>query len=58
MKNIGVSSEAWKDLSLIKLREGFKTLGITLDYVLEQYKKKGGNNKNGILTKVQTPRSN
>jgi hypothetical protein len=57
MKNIGVSSEAWKDLSLIKLREGFKTLGITLDYVLEQYKKKGGNNKNGIQTKVQTPRS-
>jgi hypothetical protein len=49
MKNIGVSSEAWKTLSLIKLREGHKTLGITLDYVLEEFKKlKGGNNKNGI----------
>lgn len=48
MKNIGVSSEAWKVLSLIKLREGFKTLGITLDYVLSEYKKKmkGGLNNN------------
>ena len=45
MKNIGVSEEAWKTLSLLKLQNNFKTIGITLDYVLSEFKKqmKGGN---------------
>jgi len=49
MKNISIDDDAWRELYRIKLEENFKTLSITLGYVLEEFKKlKGGNNKNGI----------
>jgi hypothetical protein len=43
MKNISIDDDAWRELYRIKLEENFKTLSITLGYVLSKYKEmKGG----------------
>lgn len=44
MKNISIKEGEWKELYRIKLEHEFKTLSITLGYVLSKYKEmKGGN---------------
>ena len=59
MKQVSISEDAWKTLSLLKLQKELRSLADTLDLILKERKQKGGNNKNGtIQTKVQTSRSN
>ena len=59
MKQVSISEDAWKTLSLLKLQKELRSLADTLDLILKERKQKGGNNKNGtIQTKVQTTRNN
>lgn len=48
MKTITIGEEEWRELYKIKIEENFKTLSITLGYVLSKYRETKGGNKNGI----------
>jgi len=50
MKTISISEEAWKTLTLIKLKNDFDNVAIALDYILSEYKKQM---KGGIIKNVQ-----
>lgn len=46
MKNISIGEGEWKELYRIKLENDFKTLSITLGFVLSKYREmKGGDIK-------------